>query len=370
MNISIFSKKKKNSRKSALRKGAAKYGIALFNIALVLTVVSFLIYGKNSSKTVSESLNSQTDTAQGVVALDQISSADIAANIAVAVGLPEANQVRNQADSRNALVAIAVSDDVIVNKPQIVTNETTGSQGRKDISEYVVNDGDSVQTVAEKYNVSSDSIRWSNGITGDKLTSGKTIMVPPKNRNGLVYKVTEADTLDKLAEKYKTTKEKIVTFNDFELSTGLPINEYIFIPDGEKAPDPVPVNNNYGSNFVFVGKITAQFGSNGYANGYCTWWAAERRAQLGAPIPSNLGNAITWVSIAQSLGYETGDSPRNGAVVWFRFPATYAGHVAIVESVNEDGSFEISEMNGRAGWGNVGRYTIPASETGNYRFIY
>ncbi len=38
--------------------------------------------------------------------------------------------------------------------------------------------------------------------------------------------------------------------------------------------------------------------------------------------------------------------------------------------LNADGSFEISEMNGRAGWGRVGTYTIPASETDNYRFIY
>lgn len=378
MNIQSISSKKDSLNKARkvrvrrIRKNMTKYALLSVNLLLIAAVFGFLLYGKQISDR-AVLTNSSTSQADGdVVVLDEISSADIAVNIAAAARLPEADQVRNQADSRNALVAIAVSDDVVVNKPQIVTDATSGSQSRKDITEYVVVEGDSVPKLAEQYNVSSDSIRWSNGITGDKLNVGRTLIIPPKNRNGVVYKVTAADTIEKIAEKYKSTAEKLVAFNDLELTNTLPVDQYIFIPDGEKPPDPKPVivSSFDGLGTSVSGTYVPRYGSNGYSSGYCTWWAADRRAQLGRPIPSNLGNAITWLAIAQSVGYETGTDPRVGAVVWFRFPATSAGHVAIVENVNADGSFELSEMNGRAGWGRVGSYTVPVNEVGNYRFIY
>ncbi len=375
MNIQSISSKKdalKKARKvrvKRFRKNTSKYGLLGLNILLVVSVLGFLLYGKSLTNGTQTTASIGTDESQGVAVLDQISAADIAVNIAAAARLPETDQVRNQADSRNALVAIAVSDDVVVNKPQIVTETTTGSQGRKDITEYTAVGGDTIPALAEKYNVSSDSIRWSNGLTGDGLTAGRKLVIPPKNRNGIVYKVAASDTIDKIAEKYKTTSEKLIAFNDLELTNTLPVEEYIFIPDGEKPPEPKPVVNSY-DNIAVSSTYAPRYGGNGYSAGYCTWWAADRRAQLGRPIPSNLGNAITWLAIAQSVGFETGAEPRSGAVIWFRFPATYAGHVGIVETVNADGSFEISEMNGRAGWGRVGTYTIPASEIGNYRFIY
>lgn len=375
MNIQSISSKKESLAKARkvhvkrFKKKLYRYGFFSLNIVLVLALMGFILNGRKSSQ--SADTNVSARQADEVVVLDQISSADIAVNIASAARLPEADQVRNQADSRNALVTIAVSDDVVLAKPQIVTDASLGSQSRSDITEYIVVSGDTVPTIAERYNVSSDSIRWSNGLSGDNLLVGAKITIPPKNRNGVVYKVSASDTIEKIAEKYKITPEKLVAFNDLELTNALPVNEYIFIPDGQKPPDPRPIITSYDGLGTSVSSIyTPRFGGNGYSSGYCTWWAADRRAQLGRPVPSNLGNAITWLAIAQSIGYETGTDPRVGAVVWFRFPATFAGHVGIVESVNADGSFELSEMNGRAGWGRVGSYTVPASEIGDYRFIY
>ncbi len=375
MNIQSISTKKESivkARKVHVRrfkKNFAKYGLLSLNVLLISAVTGFLLYGRQLSH--GSEVNLTARQADEVVVLDQISSADIAVNIAAAARLPEVDQVRNQADSRNALVTIAVSDDVVVTKPQIVTDATGGSQSRKDITEYTPPTAETVSAIAERYNVSSDSIRWSNGLSGDNIPAGRKLVIPPKNRNGVVYKVTASDTIEKIAEKYKSTADKLISFNDLELTKTLPVDEYIFIPDGEKPPDPKPIATSYdGLNTSVSGSYVPRYGSNGYASGYCTWWAADRRAQLGRPVPSNLGNAITWLAIAQSIGFETGTDPRVGAVVWFRFPATSAGHVAVVENVNADGSFELSEMNGRAGWGRVNSYIVPTSEVGDYRFIY
>ncbi len=72
--------------------------------------------------------------------------------------------------------------------------------------------------------------------------------------------------------------------------------------------------------------------------------------------------------LAQRAGLGVGNSPAGGAVIWFP-PRDYYGHVGFVESVNADGSVNVSEMN-VAGWGRVSYRTIPAEEAGNYSYIY
>jgi N-acetylmuramoyl-L-alanine amidase len=381
MKLPFFSSKKKvttkiSHRSRKFKRSLTKYGLASVNILLVAVVAAFLTYSNHDQRPTEQVLSNSTVIAEEdkAVVLDQISSADIAANIAMAVRLPEADQVRNQADSRSALVKIAVSDDVVVTKPQIITEDTTGSQSRQDIVEYVTVDGDTVQALAERYNVSSDSIRWSNGLGGDRLIAGQTIMIPPKNRNGIVYKVTANDSIEKLAEKFKSTQEKIIAFNDLELSNSLPLDQYIFIPDGERQPDPVVPA---APSFLF-----ASFGSgNGYSGGYCTWHAANRRMEIGRPIPTNLGNAITWYARAQAMGLATGYEPQAGAVL-YHTDIGGLGHVAFVEKINEDGSMWVSDMNyngfvsmdtssaASGGWGRLTYRLVSPSEFGRYRFIY
>ena len=77
---------------------------------------------------------------------------------------------------------------------------------------------------------------------------------------------------------------------------------------------------------------------NTYDWGNCTWYVASRRN-----VPSNWGNAKNWFAGAQAAGWATGYSPRAGAIgVSFN---GWAGHVVYVESVNNDGSINVSEMN-------------------------
>ena len=108
-----------------------------------------------------------------------------------------------------------------------------------------------------------------------------------------------------------------------------------------------------------------------YPDGQCTWWAYVRRAQLGLPVGSHLGDGGMWADSAKALGYWVDDTPRQGDVIVFS-PAQVNnawGHVAIVEKVNGDGSIEISEANVN---GQVGpfRRTIEAKQTHAYQYIH
>ena len=81
------------------------------------------------------------------------------------------------------------------------------------------------------------------------------------------------------------------------------------------------------------------------AGGNCTWYAWGRAYEiLGTRPKLGTGNASTWYSYNQQNGYYPyGSTPRLGAIACWGGGSTGAGHVAVVEQINSDGSFVISE---------------------------
>lgn len=294
--------------------------------------------------------------------LDQLSSADIAVHVAKVAHLEETTSVVNKADTVNAQMTVTPADTTVAAKPQVVA---TALKSRKDIQTYVAKEGDTVSAIAAKFSVTSDSVRWSNSLTGENVAAGRELYIPPVS--GVVYVVKAGDTPETLAAKYHANRDQIVVFNDAEVS-GLPVGQRIVIPDGVQSQ---PNRSNdllrYGNNFAWGGGAPV-YNGGGYDYGYCTYWAALRRSQIGRPVPSNLGNASTWKVLASRAGLGVGGAPQPGAVIWTP-PRDYYGHVGFVESVNPDGSVNISEMN-TAGWGRVSHKTLSPADAARYSYIY
>jgi hypothetical protein len=82
-----------------------------------------------------------------------------------------------------------------------------------------------------------------------------------------------------------------------------------------------------------------------YAFGNCTYYVATRFPTIYAW----LGNAKDWLGNARRQGYSILSKPAPDTVVVYGPGHGYSslGHVAVVESVNPDGSFQVSEMNYR-----------------------
>ena len=297
--------------------------------------------------------------------LDQLSSADIAVHVANLTRMPEVNAVRNQADTESAQLSISSADDKVVAKPQVVA---TARKSNKDIQSYTVQAGETITSIAAKFSVSSDSIRWSNGLTGDEVAAGTQIVLPPSGVNAIVYTVKSGDTPESLAELYRANKDAIIAFNDAEVG-GLKVGTRIIIPDGAKPLGRAVANTGiYSGNSFAWGGFAPTYGSNGYDYGYCTWYASVRRAQSGRPIPSNLGNASSWKILAARAGFGVGNTPAAGAVIWTP-PRDYYGHVGYVDSVDPDGTVHVSEMN-VAGWGRVSSKTLTPAQAAGYGYIY
>lgn len=354
--------------KKATRRRLTKWGLVIGNLMLLLIVSAFVLSNRSASQTVRTSnLSSVSSTASALASpLDQLSSAQIALTAAQITQVPELTAIKNQADSDAILINTVPNDTVSLAKPQIVA---TALKSKADIRHYTTVSGDTLSGLAAKFGVTSNSIKWSNNLYGDYIAVGTKLVIPPVN--GIVYTVKSGDTPSSLAAKFQADAGQIISYNDAEIN-GLKPGDQIIIPNGEQ-----PVSTFYGYYSGFAWGNSAIYGYNGYDYGYCTWYVANRRAALGNPVPSNLGNAYSWYRGALNAGLPTGSTPKVGAVLI----NTYGDHVSVVEQVNADGSFWVSEMNSygqvaignstpTGGWGRVDYKLISAAAGQNYKYLY
>lgn len=332
-------------RRKTVQKRAVRISLLMGNLVLLASIAFFVLQRpSNTPVTAPATLSNAASGETAINPLDQLSSSDIAVTVARLTSVPEATAITNQADSQAAVLTSTQTSGDVVTKPQVVA---TATKSKADIQSYTVKEGDTLATIAAQFGVTSDSIRWSNNMSSASVTVGSTLTIPPVS--GIVYTVQAGDTADSLASKYKANKDKIVAFNDAEIR-GLQIGDVIVIPDATKQ---VVLAAAQTSNTTYGGGATygwggPSYGGNAYAYGYCTWYVANR-----VPVPSNWGNANTWDNLAPMSGWTKSRTPVVGAVG--QTDAGYAGHVAVVEAVSDDGSMiKYSDMNGIAGWGRAG----------------
>ena len=324
--------------------------VLLANLAAVLGLVVFLFVSRQGSLTTSSTTSIQESLTSQVVTrpLDQVSSVQMAINLALLGQFDETYWLAEQAIDVAYLDQSDVSANPVVNKPQLVN---TSVKTRKDIINYVVSAGDTIDDLAERFSVSANSIRWSNGITGNNLTAGQELAILP-GFEGVVYKVKPNDTVTSILKRYQVPRAGLISFNDL-IDNELPVDELIFLPAAQlKVTKPVVR--------IAVDSIgyTPLYGSSGYVWGHCTYYVATR-----INVPYGLGNANTWDDRAPSRGYTKTKTPQSGSIAQAdynpRLPAWHSGniygHVAYVEEVSADGSMiRYSDMNGLAGRGAVG----------------
>ena len=307
-------------------------------------------------------------------AVNQVVATSIAASVARAADIPIAAHIAERAVSIKIESQYPTGSDLsTISKPTIVQL----SSASRNISSYVVQAGDTVQSVAAAYEVSPETIKWANNLTADTLVVGTTLEILP--RSGIAYTVREGDTIQKIADKYKADVSSITTYNDLEIS-GVSTGLKIIIPSGELPTNERPgyvAPVSYSTGFVsgygaWSGQVLNMYtfrgvdaNSGGYAPGNCTAYAYYRRAQMGMPVPSNLGNAYTWATAARATGHYVVDkNPSVGAVI------QSGNHVGVVEEVYPNGDLRITDMNYGYRVYNLAERIIPASTVGNYMFIH
>ncbi|MFA6251239.1 MAG: M23 family metallopeptidase [Candidatus Paceibacterota bacterium] len=95
---------------------------------------------------------------------------------------------------------------------------------------YTVEEGDTLSEIAELFDVSMNTIRWENNLSGSTVAIGQKLNILPVT--GVKHIVKSGDTISKIATKYEAESEDILVFNDFSKDTVLKKGDIIFVPNG------------------------------------------------------------------------------------------------------------------------------------------
>ena len=362
-------KKRKNSKLWGFMGRVFPY-IALF--ALIMTV---MIVGSREEQKITASstfLNVLNDSSFAVTT-DQVTESFMVADTASVLSLPSANRVSNN------FVSVFIRyndtgglDTTTIEKPVIIDTSSLS----RDIITYTVQAGDTLVTIAARFDLTTTQIRWSNNMRTEVITAGQNLFLPWVS--GILYTVKADDTLEGIAERYQSSASDIKALNDLEIS-GLVVGKTIVLPNGvlpeKERPEYVPpaprptytINlGGYGARkdtrvyygYSGINMSTGRGIKNPNVAGQCVYFAWWWRQYYGDGSGSSwnygfdsgpLGHAYAWVGTLRSRGYNINYTPARGAVVQTPSPSRY-GHVAVVVEAVPGSHIIIHEMNLHGPW--------------------
>jgi LysM repeat protein len=119
--------------------------------------------------------------------------------------------------------------------PDSTTPSPTVPQERTELVNYVVQDGDTLSSIAEHFSLSLESILFSNsGISPHDLDPGTTLVIPPMD--GFYYTWESGETLPKVAHQFDVSILSIVDWHGNGLDRRIDEIEpgtTLFIPGGK-----------------------------------------------------------------------------------------------------------------------------------------
>ncbi|MDG0842240.1 LysM peptidoglycan-binding domain-containing protein [Staphylococcus equorum] len=295
---------------------------------------------------------------------------------------------------------------------------------------YKVKSGDSLWSIANKYDISISKLKSLNNLTSNVIFPNQTLKVSGSTStstttsSGSTYTVKSGDTLSGIAAKHGTTYQKIMSLNNLSNTNIYPGQKLKVSGTASTGGSSSSGGSSSGSTTTYTVKsgdslsaIAARYGTtyqkimslNGLSNtniypgqklkvsgttstggsgssgstgyntpifnhsnlydwGQCTWHVFNKRAQTGKGISTYWWNANSWDTGAAADGYTVDHKATVGSIL--QSDQGYYGHVAFVESVNSNGSITISEMNYGASPGIVTYRTIPASQVSSYKYIH
>lgn len=172
----------------------------------------------------------------------------------------------------------------------------TGTEGamvvkkRAETETYVVQEGDTISSIADKFDLAITTILWANDLSVRSIIRpGDSLTILPVD--GTVHKVKNGETMSRIAALYDVPASEITLYNGKSDPNDLSIGELLIVPGGEKrAPAP-------SRQVASVSSIFAPSSGSG----------SSATAAIGGMIwPSDLHKVNLYYGVLYFLGRHTG----------------------------------------------------------------
>lgn len=243
----------------------------------------------------------------------------------------------------------AISPPIMVT-PQVLgaLAEGTGYEwSQREVLEYAVQPGDSLWSIADKFNISLETIFWANDLNKNSLIQiGQKLVILPVS--GVAHQVQKGDTVSEIAQIYKTKTDDIMSFNDLSGEADIFIGDILIIPNGvmpppvKYAPSRVPIADSY-----FICPVSAPcritqglhwYNAIDFSNGKC-----------GEPIYAAAAGEVLRVRLTNSTSkWAFGGGGNNLTILHPNGVVTYYGHLQ-TSLVNPGGRVFQGQMIATAG---------------------
>jgi murein DD-endopeptidase MepM/ murein hydrolase activator NlpD len=241
---------------------------------------------------------------------------------------------------------IAGPDDLVPNTFVLVVGGRMPVRER--IEQYIVRNGDTLWSIANRFGLEPSTLVWANSLTnGDVLAVGQPIIIPPVN--GTIHRVQAGETLEVIAERYGVGPEQIAAFAPNGLGGGsVPLPGIDLVVPGGTPPAPPPpiiaepvpsepvaappaaapggapaatpeAGTRAVGSFIWpaTGALTTYFGDNPRYYGPGGHNGLDIANSLGTPLLAADGGVVTFAGWRGGLGNAIAIDHENGFVTWY-----------------------------------------------------
>ncbi|MDD5043662.1 MAG: M23 family metallopeptidase [Patescibacteria group bacterium] len=116
-----------------------------------------------------------------------------------------------------------------------ISNTKLGLKTRTETVEYIVEQNDTISSIAEKFSLAVNTMLWANNLSAySYIRPGDKLKILPAD--GVEHKVKKGDTVAKIAKQYGSTEEKIIAFNKLTDTSDIATGDILMVPDGKIIP--------------------------------------------------------------------------------------------------------------------------------------
>lgn len=218
-------------------------------------------------------------------------------------------------DPRFANSFSPLSDDPVLNS-FTDTRTNISKKPRSEIEDYEVKPGDTLSSIAQEKDISTDTIRWANDLEGDDtIQPGDVLKILPDT--GVAHKVASGDTLESIAKKYDVSSQAILDypFNDVTDDLKLKVAQVLIVPGGTPPEEQAAKKAKPSPQYLAKGPTSPAFSAPGGGNfawpttgtitQYFAWYhpGADIANNASPAITASDGGTVTVAGWPDSYGY-------------------------------------------------------------------